>query len=183
MHLAQLPPYPVPLCVSVWVLVAASMDLVSRRIPNWLVGSGLLVALAVLVWLHGAAAGGAAWFMGAATGFAALLPFYLLRGMAAGDVKLMAMVGAWLGASAACYVVLATFVVGGIASVLVVACRGHLVRLFRNVRALALRTRLQLTHRVAPAPSAQADAESVGSIPYGVAIAAGTLGVLCAMAG
>lgn len=186
MHLAQLPPYPVPLCVSAWVLVAASMDIVSRRIPNWLVGSGLLVALAVLVSLHGAAAGGAAWFMGAATGFAALLPFYLLRGMAAGDVKLMTMVGAWLGASAACYIVLATFIVGGVGSVLVVASRGHLARLLRNVRAMAQRTRSQLTHRVAQSQSqspGQADAESVGSIPYGVAIAAGTLGVLCAMAG
>jgi prepilin peptidase CpaA len=183
MHLAQLPPYPVPLCVSAWVLVAASMDIVSRRIPNWLVGSGLLVALAVLVSLHGVAAGGSAWFMGAATGFAALLPFYLLRGMAAGDVKLMAMVGAWLGASAACYIVLATFIVGGLGSVLVVASRGHLARLLRNVRAMALRTRLRLAHCDISAPSGQADAESVGSIPYGVAIAAGTLGVLCAMAG
>ncbi|WP_233862508.1 A24 family peptidase [Paraburkholderia adhaesiva] len=183
MHLTQLPPYPVPLCVSAWVLIAASMDIVSRRIPNWLVGSGLVVALAVQIWLHGAAAGSLTWLAGAATGFAAFLPFYLLRGMAAGDVKLMAMVGAWLGASAACNVVLATFIVGGIGSVLLVAGRGHLVRLLRNVRTLVLRTLFQLAPRGMPAWSGKADQESVGSIPYGVAIAAGTLGVLSAMAG
>ncbi|RQH08380.1 A24 family peptidase [Paraburkholderia dinghuensis] len=180
MHLTQLPPYPVPLCVSAWVLIAASMDIVSRRIPNWLVGSGLVIALAVQIWLHGAAAGSVAWLAGAATGFVALLPFYLLRGMAAGDVKLMAMVGAWLGASTTCEVVLVTFIVGGIGSVLLVAGRGHLVRLLRNVRALTLR---QLAPRGTPVPSGQADPQSVGSIPYGVAIAAGTLGVLYGMAG
>jgi len=183
MHLIQLPSYPVPLCVSAWVLVAASIDLVSRRIPNWLVGSGLLAALAVQLWLHGVAAGGTAWLAGAAVGFAAFLPFYLLRGMAAGDVKLMMMVGAWLGASIACYIVLATFIAGGIGSALLAVFRGHLARLLRNVRAMAFGTLSQLTHRGTPAPSGRAGAESIGSIPYGVAIAAGTLGVLCVMAG
>lgn len=183
MFLTHLPPYPVPLCVSVWVLVAASTDLVSRRIPNWLVGSGLLAALAVMIWLHGVVTGGAAWLAGAATGFAALLPFYLLRGMAAGDVKLMAMVGAWLGAGATCYVVLATFIVGGIGAVLLVAIRGHLVGLLLNVGAMTPTTQLQLRHAGTPMRSRRVRKASVGSIPYGVAIAAGTLGVLGAMAG
>jgi prepilin peptidase CpaA len=182
MHLAQIPSYPVPLCVCAWVLVAASIDLVSRRIPNWLVGSGLLAALAVQLWLHGAAAGGVAWLAGAATGFAAFLPFYLLRGMAAGDVKLMMMVGAWLGAGVACYVVLATFIAGGIGAALLAVSRGHLVRLVGNVRAMAFGTLSQLNHRGTSVPLGRAGAVSIGSIPYGVAIAAGTLGVLFVMA-
>ncbi|WP_322015030.1 prepilin peptidase [Paraburkholderia sp. J12] len=186
MHLAPLPPHPVPLCVIAWVLVAASTDLVARRIPNWLVGSGLVGALAIQIWLHGVAAGGFAWLAGAATGFAAFLPFYLLRGMAAGDVKLMAMVGAWLGVNAAWHIVLATFVLGGVGAVLIVVCRGRLGQLLRNVRALlpgvlrrlplASAMPLSITKIDAPGPS-------VGALPYGVAIAAGTLGVLFAMAG
>ena len=181
MHLAPLPPYPVPLCVIAWVLVAASTDLVARRIPNWLVGSGLVVSLAVQAWLHGAAAGGAAWLFGAAAGFGALFPFYLLRGMAAGDVKLMAMVGAWLGASAVCYIVLATFVLGGVGSLTLAATRGRLPRLLANVRAMAQTTFARTLLRGVPAQQVAALQTSAGSIPYGVAIAAGTLGVLYTM--
>ncbi|WP_028226042.1 A24 family peptidase [Paraburkholderia ferrariae] len=186
MHLAPLPPHPVPLCVTAWVLVAASTDLVARRIPNWLVGSGLFGALAVQVWLHGAPSGATAWLAGAATGFAAFMPFYLLRGMAAGDVKLMAMVGAWLGVNAACHVALATFVLGGAGSVLIVVCQGRLAQLLRNVRAMlpGVLHKLPLASAM-PLSIAQIEAPgpSVGSLPYGVAIAAGTLGVLFAMAG
>ncbi|MGN5478961.1 prepilin peptidase [Cupriavidus basilensis] len=36
--------------------------------------------------------------LGWLTGVSVILPFYLMRGMAAGDVKLMTAVGAWLGA-------------------------------------------------------------------------------------
>ncbi|QBQ98315.1 A24 family peptidase [Paraburkholderia pallida] len=182
MFAAHLPPQPIPLCVIAWLLVAASTDIVSRRIPNWLVGSGLAVSFGVQIFLQGALAGAAAWFTGAATGFAMLLPFYLLRGMAAGDVKLMTMVGAWVGASIAFDITLATFLIGGLWSALVVIGRGRVGRLLRNLGFIAVsmsaswRTRGDVTLAHATA------VRSVGSIPYGVAIAAGTLGVLFTMA-
>ena len=47
-------------------------------------------------------------------GAACTLPFYLLRGMAAGDVKLMTAVGAWFAPTVASWVVAFTFLVGGV---------------------------------------------------------------------
>jgi prepilin peptidase CpaA len=168
-------PYPIPACVALLVIVTASTDIVSRRIPNPIIVAGLVAALLVQGWLHGPLAGSVTWLAGALTGFALLLPFYLVRGMAAGDVKLLMMVGAWVGASMAFRIALATFVIGGIWSLAAAARRGRVGHLFTNLQCL-------MTSATQPGPGSTAGGpaplESVGSLPYGVAIAAGTLGVL-----
>ncbi|MGU7811772.1 A24 family peptidase [Burkholderia sp. AW49-1] len=168
-------PYPVPLCVTVLVVVAASTDITSRRIPNRLVAIGLAGALIAQCALHGVQAGALAWLAGAATGFGMLLPFYLLRGMAAGDVKLMLAIGAWVGAQMTFYIVLATFLAGGIGAIGLVLVRGRMRQMCANVRAL-------IAHRSIRAYAGDTDGPvevaSVGALPYGVAIAAGTLGML-----
>jgi len=179
MTLPPLPPHPVPLCVIVLVIVTASTDITARRIPNRVIALGLAAALAVQIWLHGPLAGSLEWLAGAACGFALLLPFYLLRGMAAGDVKLLTMIGAWVGVTMTWHIALATFLIGGLWSVGLVIRRGSVGRLFANLR--------QLMYGWVAAPLRQpalidARASSVGTIPYGVAIAAGTLGMLFAAA-
>ena len=55
----------------------------------------------------GSAAGG--WLVGCA----AFLPFFLLGGMGAGDVKLMAALGAWVGPHTAIWVALYAGLAGG----------------------------------------------------------------------
>lgn len=174
----SLPPQPVPLCVIALAILAASTDIVSRRIPNLLIVLGLVSALAVQIALRGAFSGCAIWLGGAVTGFALLLPFYLLRGMAAGDVKLLMMLGAWLGAAATVDIAVNTFIIGGVWSLGVALMRGQLARLMGNV--VALLAGAGRAARLAGVP-AGAVRESVGSIPYGVAIAAGTVAVLFTM--
>src|SRR5688500_17057938 len=77
-------------------LTAAVCDVRSRRIPNALTfgaaASALVYALATggIGSLGFAAAG---WIAGAALFF----PFFALGGMGAGDVKLIAALGAWVG--------------------------------------------------------------------------------------
>jgi len=179
MLIPHLPPQPVPLCVIALVIVTASTDLVCRRIPNLVVLVGLVGALAVQGCLHGPSSGSVNWLTGALTGFALLLPFYLMRGMAAGDVKLLLTIGAWVGPTLTLYIALATFILGGLWSVVATVRHGRFTQLLANLQCLAgggLRTALQ-------APSAAPQGiESVGSLPYGVAIAAGTIGVLFATA-
>ena len=51
-------PHPVPLCVTLLVVVAASTDITSRRIPNRLVAIGLAGALIAQCALHGVQAAG-----------------------------------------------------------------------------------------------------------------------------
>jgi prepilin peptidase CpaA len=165
--------------VIVLVIVTASTDITARRIPNRVIALGLGAALAVQIWLHGPLSGSLEWLAGAACGFALLLPFYLLRGMAAGDVKLLMMIGAWVGVTMTWHIALATFLIGGLWSIGLAIRRGCFGRLFANLR--------QLMYGWVAAPLRQpalidARASSVGTIPYGVAIAAGTLGMLFATA-
>lgn len=94
------------------LVVAAALDWRSRRVPNLLVallaGGGLLAqGLDLGVRGLGLALGGSLF------GAVCTLPFYLLRGMAAGDVKLMAAAGAWFAPAAAPWVIAFTFLVGG----------------------------------------------------------------------
>lgn len=157
------------------VLTAAAIDLDRRRIPNWLTFGAWIAALPVQMAIHGVAAGSLAWLYGWSVGLALFLPFYLLRGMAAGDVKLLAAVGAWLGVSMVLKIALATCVLGGVwALALLLVTRQTLVTLSRvgHMLSVAVHRRARPVH-----PEAEA---SAGSIPYGVAIAAGTLAMLFA---
>jgi prepilin peptidase CpaA len=170
---APLPHPLVAFCVIALVCAAAGSDIDSRRIPNVLVATGMAAALAAQLWLHGLQAGATTWATGAATGFVMLLPFYLLRGMAAGDVKLLTMVGAWLGTVSTFEVALATFLIGGIWALVAVAYRRRVGKLLFNAAFVVARWRsARGLHRNSP------QMDSVGSLPYGVAIAAGTVCVL-----
>jgi prepilin peptidase CpaA len=133
---------------------AALHDLKWRRIPNWLTGAALLSGLIVNVWLTGAG-GLVTALTGAALGLVLLLPFYAARGVGAGDVKLLAAIGALVGPQTLLWVALFGAVVGGVMSIVMLAMRG---RLGPTLQQLALRRR----------PSA-----SGLKAPYGLAIASG----------
>lgn len=151
------------LSLLLFVALAAATDLARRKIPNRLVLAGIIVALALA--LHGwqAAADAAPlwiWLGGMATGFFLFLPLYLLRGMAAGDVKLIAMAGAFAGPWATVQIALATFVLGGLMALLLIGWQGQWRACARNLRQLLV--------------SPGVLQESVGSMPYGLAIALGS---------
>jgi prepilin peptidase CpaA len=169
-------PAPIAPCVIALVIAAASTDIQCRRIPNVLVAAGLVAALFVQCWLRGIPAGAMAWLAGAAVGFGLFMPFYLLRGMAAGDVKLLAMVGAWIGPLLVFYVALATALTGGVWMLALTARRRQLKRVLVNVFVL-----VHPAFRgggIVGRGAQQGSIGSVGSVPYGVAIAAGTMVVL-----
>lgn len=111
--------------VIVLVAVATRADVRTRTIPNRLTFPALLLGLA----LH-AALGGAGGFKSALVGMAVagglLLPGWLFRWMGAGDVKLMAAVGAWLAWPQALIAVLASLVMGGVIALIVALRRGML---------------------------------------------------------
>lgn len=162
------------------VLAAAASDLHCRRIPNWLTFGAWLLALPVQLALSGLGAGALSWATGWLTGLAMFLPIYLLRGMAAGDVKLMAAVGAWLGAGMAFDIALTAFVLGGVWALGWTLWHGNLRQLRENVVRIVLAPGAFNPDRRKPAVL---DASvSVGAMPYGVAIAAGTIAMLFASA-
>jgi prepilin peptidase CpaA len=103
-------------------LVAAITDITRFKVYNLLT---LPLLVAGLVY-HGVTAGPAGLALSAAgmvLGASLLLLFYVMGGMGAGDVKLMAALGAWLGLPAVFYVFLASALAAGVyALVLMVAC-------------------------------------------------------------
>jgi prepilin peptidase CpaA len=171
-------PFPVGPCLLLLVGIAMATDLRSRRIPNWLVASGLVVALAVQCALHGPAHGALLWLGGCLTGGALLLPGYLLRMMGAGDVKLMAAVGAFCGALGAFEIAVVATALGGILAVLNMIWRRRVRRGVENTLSVVLA--MPAAQDGSPYGIRHQATPSVGSLPYGVAIALGTVCVLFA---
>jgi prepilin peptidase CpaA len=95
------------------LVVAVVVDLHSSRIPNWLTFPAMGFALAAHTWLNGVH--GTLFSMaGLGAGLGLLLLVYLAGGIGAGDVKLMATVGAFVGAYGALSCAWLAFVVGGV---------------------------------------------------------------------
>lgn len=159
------------------VLIAASVrDLMERRIPNKLLLAGLCAA-AMLHAASGAPVHLLSQFLaGLATGLLLFFPLYLVRGMAAGDVKLMAVVGAFTGPLMALHIALATFCYGGLMALVIVVAKGRLGATIANVKAV-LRPLLWRAAGV-PLASVPRRLKSVGSMPYGLAIALGSFTML-----
>ena len=168
---------PYPLLAAV-LLAAVNADLRSRRIPNPVVLTGIALAFiahAVALGTGTVPLAGPAWWSpltGLLGGFALLMPLYLLRATGAGDVKLMAMVGAFVGAQAVLDATLYTLLAGGLLALLFMLGRGVATQTLANVRFLltdwAVRLSTGQAARLAPLQTTAA------RLPYAVAIALGT---------
>jgi prepilin peptidase CpaA len=121
--------------------VAVVTDLRSRRIPNWLTGAGLLLGLLANVYsgglwggLPGALSGAMSSLAGVLLGLALLLPLYVIRvagsgrAMGAGDVKLLAALGAIVGPHVVLSVAVYSAVAGALQALWVLVGHGYVVR-------------------------------------------------------
>ena len=162
------------------LVIAAVIDYRSYRIPNWLTLGGILFALIYRTLQERTIASGFIdSFGGMLTGFGLMLPLYLFKAMGAGDVKLMAMVGAFLGIHATPYAVLYTFIVGGVAALGFAIAKGALVRMVDNVRVVVQNMLVSASLGMKPDSNLGAG-RSIGRLPYGVSIAIGTIGFVVA---
>jgi prepilin peptidase CpaA len=153
------------------LLAAVVFDLRSHRIPNWLVFSGLLLGVAFHTFIsYGWGLGYA--LKGAAVGFGLFLPLYLLHGMGAGDVKLMAMVGAFLGPASALGAVLTTLIAGGALAIGAALWKGVLPVVLANIRFMLSQAAVKAVSGAGA--GIEAMPASAGTLPYAVTIAAGT---------
>jgi len=110
------------MAVLVLIALAIREDLIRNRIPNVLTAAGAATGVA-LAYVAGGRTGLADAFGGVVVGLLVLLPFYLLRGMGAGDVKFMAAAGAFVGTVGAFWAAALALLAGGALALAVVACR------------------------------------------------------------
>jgi len=153
------------------VATAAVIDFRTRRIPNWLTLSAVLLGLALQVVFHGLP-GLLRGFLGLLVGAGLFFVPFALGGMGPGDVKLMAAVGAFLGPPGALWAALMTGVAGGVLALVWAAVHGRLARACQRTGEL-VGAAVDPRRRAAQGglPSLEKDAN--WSIPYGVAIAFG----------
>jgi prepilin peptidase CpaA len=156
------------------VIAAAVIDVQSLRIPNWLTVGGMVLGLAWNTAVASAPLSGVMWALGGlAVGLVVLLPFYAVRVMGAGDVKLMAAVGAFLGFPGILYAILFTFIAGGILALMFALAHRSAGRMAANVGQIARYVAFGAMTGVRSAVPLTAG-PSIGKMPYGISIAIGT---------
>ena len=103
------------------LLAASGFDLARRRIPNWLTLSGLLLGL---LW-HGVTGGGqGCLFALEGLGIAGLtVLLWMAKALGAGDVKLLGVVGTWMGPVFLLWTLLGTIFAGGLLALATLAVR------------------------------------------------------------
>src|SRR5262245_31199261 len=105
--------------VTVTLVVAAVIDGYKLKVPNWITFPMILSGWAVSTISFGWQ--GLVWsLVGTAVGLALLLPAYAIGGMGAGDVKLLAGVGAWVWGTTTLYAFAVSAIVGGVIAVIMV---------------------------------------------------------------
>lgn len=159
--------------VSVVLVVAAVIDGWKLKVPNW-----LTFPLIISGWVYSTAAYG--WeglgssLLGTAVGLGLLLPLYAIGGMGAGDVKLLAGVGAWVGATVTFYAFCVSALAGGIIALGMVLWRRtwrHHAAQLRSIvlEILTVRNPNELSTLAAQRKS------SMLLLPYGIPIAIGSI--------
>ena len=155
--------------------IASISDFRTYKIPNWLTAGGICFALIYSAVVPFYRDHGFLWALGGlVVGFLIMLPAYVIRVMGAGDVKLMAMVGAFLGFTDALSAVLYSLIVGGIAAIAFALFNRVLWRMLANVKTAAQTMMMSAIGGFKPDLRIE-PAASVGKLPYGICISIGTI--------
>jgi prepilin peptidase CpaA len=159
--------------VTVTLMVAAAIDGYKLKVPNWItfpmILSGWVISTISFGWE------GLGWSLaGTAVGLALLLPAYAIGGMGAGDVKLLAGVGAWVGSEITLYAFCVSAIVGGAIAVAMVMSRKAWHKHYYQFwtiwnEVLTIRDPEKLATIAAERKS------SMLLLPYGIPIAIGTI--------
>ena len=163
--------------IVVVVGIAIVTDVRSRRIPNTLTFSAFVAALIVRFAFQGWAGLGLA-LLGAVIAPVILLIVHFGKGIGMGDLKLAAAVGAFFGPVAAVVAMLASAILGGLLAMALLMQRGQLLAEFFSLFLVGLPFLKRKKDTEAPANATR----TVTTMPYGVAIAIGSITTLAGYA-
>jgi len=155
-------------------LTACVLDLRYRRIPNILTAVAALGGVIFAAALGGLSGAGLS-LAGCILGGALFFPLFALGGLGAGDVKLVAAIGAWLGPLDVMWVCLFAAMAGGVLAVVVALMRGYARNLLNNMRFIGTYWR---TQGVGPVPGLTLSETRGPRLAYALPI---TVGVIVAL--
>jgi len=147
--------------------ISAYTEVKSRRIPNWLTLGGMLAALSVSFLLGGFDAFKSS-SIGMVVGAGVFLPFCIAGVLGGGDFKLMGAVGAVVGFPDVLWVLYYTVLSGGIIALGYAIWKGRLLTTLSDLFRIILGRKRNKSEGL----------RNVPTVPYGIAIAAGTLWAL-----
>jgi prepilin peptidase CpaA len=155
------------------VLYASWIDYAERRVPNWLNAAlalaGLTAQAAYFGW-SGVSAG----LLGMLVGFGLLIVPWLMHGMGAGDVKLMAAIGTWLGPMLTFYSFALGAIIGGVVALIMIFSTGRAIHAYTNLQTIMTKVR-RLDTAFGEFGGAKTFGNTSQLLPYGVPLTAGTL--------
>lgn len=160
--------------VCVTLIIAAYIDGKQLRVPNWITFPMVFSGLAFSAWAGGWAGLGNG-LMGMVVGLACLLPLYSIGGMGAGDVKLMAGIGAWLGATVTFHAFLVSTIVGAVMAIAMVLYRRSWNKHYANFFLIFFEF-LQVKNPRELSRIAAERKPSMLLLPYGIPICVGSIG-------
>jgi prepilin peptidase CpaA len=160
----------------VLALVAGWIDFRSHRVPNWLTLSGFSVGIVVHM-AFGGWSGAKGALLGAGIPLAILFPIVFLRGMGAGDWKLVGALGAVVGKEQILQVLFAAIIFAGLIATMQMIREKRVFVTLRNLWELI---RGFVVFGLKPHPEINLENPEASALPFGVAVAAATL-VCCGM--
>ena len=155
-------------------LISCVTDVRTRRIPNMLTLGGALAGVAFHT-IDAGVAGSLHSITGWAAGVAIFFLPFALGGMGAGDVKLVAALGAWLGPADTLTLAIHSVLLAGVAAVLVSLRHAYLRRALDNVGRLLLYWRAV---GLRPLPEVSLDCGKGPRLAYAVPVFAGLVTTL-----
>jgi len=157
--------------IAVILVLATHADIKEHKIPNVLSIGGIFIGICMMSYFEGFT-GFLNSLKGMGVGFFLFMPFYILKGMAAGDVKLMAAVGAFLGPEITLACVAFSLLSGTVLAIIYIVAKGS-TQLTMS-RYLQMAKVYGYTHQFVYLKPTEKD---VGSdrFPYASAIMVGTL--------
>jgi prepilin peptidase CpaA len=135
----SVPRLPIEIVLLAVLLVAAIYDVRFRRIPNWVTVPGVVLGLALNAFLYDplgglfSLAGLLVSLRGLGLAFVVYLVLYIVRAMGAGDVKLMAAVGALVGWQDWFAIFFITAILGGVMGAILIVSRGRIAKTLSNI--------------------------------------------------
>ena len=155
------------------MLYASWIDYKERRVPNWLNAAIAVAGITVQAVFFGWSGLSAA-LLGMLVGFGVLILPWMMHGMGAGDVKLMAAIGAWFGP----WMTLAAFALGaafgGVIAVIMILASGKLWLAYANMATIMNKMSRPDTI-FSEYGSAKSFGETSALLPYGVPLTMGSI--------